>query len=49
MRREPTPGLVESICDEASQATNLDDFGDDWFLNPLARGPRTCPSRTESC
>jgi hypothetical protein len=28
-------GIVESICDEASQATDLHDFGDDWFLEPL--------------
>ncbi len=28
-------GEVEAICDEAAAATGLDDFGDDWFLEPL--------------
>ena len=28
--------IVESICDEASEATGLGDFGDDWFLEPLS-------------
>ena len=36
MGRPPAAGLVESICNEASQTTDLDDFGDDWFLEPLA-------------
>ncbi|MEZ5247165.1 MAG: sulfotransferase [Acidimicrobiales bacterium] len=29
-------GSVQGILDEASRQTGLDDFGDDWFLAPLA-------------
>ena len=28
--------LVNGICEEAASAAGLDDFGDDWFLGPLA-------------
>jgi hypothetical protein len=27
---------MDAICEEAAAATGLDDFGDDWFLGPLA-------------
>jgi sulfotransferase family protein len=28
--------VLDAICEEAAAAADLDDFGDDWFLGPLA-------------
>src|SRR4029078_5827283 len=28
--------VIDTICEEASTAGGLDDFGDEWFLGPLA-------------